>query len=378
MTKDVKILVFPGDGIGKEVIPEGVRVLRALERGFRGLFRVHTTSVNWGIDYYKEQLARGAGKNAGVVPEDFVERLKRSGCDAILLGALGDPATLPDHVTLAPLIAMRQGLEQYVCLRPAKLYPGVRTPLATTRPIDIAVVRENSEGEYACNGGRFRAGTADEVATEVSIHTRKGAERIVRYACDLALRRRGHVTLATKSNALKYGMVLWDRVFDDVVREYNGRLARAGKKGLRADKCHVDALAMDFVRRPHTLDVVVGSNLFGDILSDLGGAIVGSLGLAPSANINPERRYPSMFEPVHGSALDIAGRRIANPVGTIRAVSMMLAHLELPAPAAALDRALEDHFARAPLTARTPDLGGSAHTEDVTTDILRRIKYDEF
>lgn len=374
MTKEVKVLVFPGDGIGKEVIPEGLRVLRELERGFRGLFRVHTKGVNWGIDYYKEQVARGAGRTASVVPEDFVARLKRSGCDAILLGALGDPTTLPDHVTLAPLIAMRQELDQYVCLRPAKLYPGVRTPLATTKPIDIAVVRENSEGEYACNGGRFRAGTPDEVATEVSIHTRKGVERIVRYACDLALQRRGHITLATKSNAIKYGMVMWDRVFDEVVREYQQRR----RAPLRADKCHVDALAMDFVRKPHTLDVVVGSNLFGDILSDLGGAISGSLGLAPSANINPERRYPSMFEPVHGSALDIAGKRIANPIGTIRAVSMMLAFLELPAPAAALDRALEAHFAHAPRSARTPDLGGTAHTEDVTTDILRRIKYDEF
>jgi len=189
MSKELNILLFPGDGIGKEVIPEGVRVLRELERIFRGLFHVRTTSVNWGIDYYREQIAKGAGHNASVVPEDFIERLKRGGYDAILLGALGDPKTLPDHVTLAPLIAMRQKLDQYVCLRPSKLYPGVRTPLATQKPIDIAVVRENSEGEYACNGGLFKTGTPDEIATEVSIHTRKGIERIVRYACDLALRR---------------------------------------------------------------------------------------------------------------------------------------------------------------------------------------------
>ena len=375
MTKDIHVLLFPGDGIGKEVVPEGVRVLRALERGFGNLFRVRTTSVDWGVDYYKRQRARGVGAGeASIVPRDFIERLKRGGYDAILLGALGDPRVLPDHVTLAPLIEMRQRLDQYVCLRPAKLYAGVRSPLATDKPIDIAVVRENSEGEYASNGGRFRRGTPDEVATEVSIHTRKGVERIVRYACDLALARRGHITLATKSNALRHGMVLWDQVFADVVAEYRRKQPR---RPLRADRCHVDALAMDFVRRPHTLDVVVGSNLFGDILSDLGGAITGSLGLAPSANINPERRYPSMFEPVHGSALDIAGRRVSNPVGTIRAVSMMLSFLGLPAPARALDRAVEEYFARAPRSARTADLGGTAHTQDVTDDILRRIKYDE-
>jgi len=299
--KELKVLLYPGDGIGLEVIPEGVRAIAALAKGVAGTqhaFRVRWTGVDWGIAHWHR-----TGK---VVPDDFIRQIQAH--DAVFLGAVGDPRYLPDHITLMPLIQMRQQLDQYVCLRPAKLLAGVQSPLATTKPIDIAVVRENSEGEYASSGGLFKPRTPDEVAIETAVHTRKGVERICRYAFELSRSRKRHVTLATKSNALKYSMVMWDRVFAEVAHDY---------PDVRADKCHVDALSMDFVRKPETLDVVVGSNLFGDILSDLGGAISGSLGLAPSANINPERKFPSMFEPVHGSAIDIAGKGIANPIGTL-------------------------------------------------------------
>lgn len=364
-----KILLYPGDGIGNEVIPEAVKALRYVERavcrGQRGgqdpACRLQLREVDWGVRYWR-RAGRASGKDR-VAPEDFIEQMK--GEDAILLGAIGDPRVLPDHVTLAPLIQMRQQLDQYVCVRPAKLLPGVRSPLATTKPIDIVVVRENSEGEYASMGGLFKARTPDEVAVEVAVHTRKGVERIVRYAFELARApgRRRHVTLATKSNAIKYGMVMWDRVFAEVAREY---------PDVRADKTHVDALAMDFVRKPHTLDVVVGSNLFGDILSDIGGAIAGSLGLAPSANINPERRFPSMFEPVHGSAVDIAGRGIANPVGTLRATAMMLDFLGLPASAKLLNKAIEANIEEAKV--RTPDLGGKSSCSQVGDGIIKKMK----
>lgn len=361
--KEVKVLLFPGDGIGLEVVPEAVRAISALAAGIAkssssssdDAFRVATTSVDWGVAHHR--------RTGSIVPADFIAQIRRH--DAVLLGALGDPRVLPDHVTLAPLIQMRQQLDQYVCLRPAKLFPGVRTPLATTQPIDIAVVRENSEGEYASNGGLFKPGTPDEVAIETAVHTRKGVERICRFAFELARTRPGrHVTLATKSNALRHGMVMWDRVFAEVAAQYGD---------VRADKCHVDALAMDFVRRPHTLDVVVGSNLFGDILSDLGGAISGSLGLAPSANINPERRFPSMFEPVHGSALDIAGKGIANPIGTLRATAMMLEHLGLHRASAVLERAIAANLAAGAV--RTPDIGGSHTTTQVTDDIISRFDF---
>jgi tartrate dehydrogenase/decarboxylase/D-malate dehydrogenase len=360
MKKAFKILLYPGDGIGQEVIAEGEKVLRALEKGLAGsaedAFRLETTCVDWGIAYWQRT---GRSK---VVPDDYIEQIKAY--DAVFLGALGDPRHLPDHVTLVPLIQMRQQLDQYVCLRPARLYPGVRTPLATADPIDIAVVRENSEGEYAAVGGLFKPLTTDEVAVEVAVHTRKGVERICRFAFELARTRRRHVTLATKSNALKYGMVMWDRVFADVAREY---------PDVAADRCHVDALSMDFVRRPGTLDVVVGSNLFCDILSDLGGAISGSLGLAPSANINPERRFPSMFEPVHGSALDIAGKGVANPIGTLRAAAMMLDFLGLKRPAAILEAAIAENLAAGAI--KTPDLGGHATCSQVANDIIARMKF---
>lgn len=358
-----KILLYPGDGIGIEVIAEAVKALRYIEHNVCGKterpchFDLH--EVDWGIRYWK-RCGRRDGRDR-VVPDDFLTQMKQH--DAILLGAIGDPRVLPDHLTLSPLIAMRQQLDQYVCVRPAKLLSNVRTPLATTKPIDIVVVRENSEGEYASIGGHFKRGTPDEVALEVAVHSRKGIERIVRYAFNLSRKRRRHVTLATKSNAIKHGMVLWDSIFASIAKEY---------PDVRADKAHVDALAMDFVRKPHTLDVVVGSNLFGDILSDIGGAIVGSLGLAPSANINPEGRFPSMFEPVHGSAVDIAGRGIANPVGALRATAMMLDFLKLPKAAKILDRAVEASIEEG--VVRTPDLGGRSTCAQVGDDVIKKMK----
>ncbi len=299
------IALYPGDGIGIEVVDQAVRVLEAAEK--RHDFNLEFTRFPWGTDFYLE-----TGRCA---PEDFLDTLRPF--DAIFLGALGDPRRLPDHITLVPLIQMRQGFDQYACLRPARLYPGVRSLLAGKGPehVDFVVVRENSEGEYADAGGRFRKGYSDEFALQTGIHTRRGIERILRFGFDLARTRRHRLTMITKSNAMKYGMVLWDEILEEV---------RPGYPDVQVDKQHVDAASMNFVRRPEAFDVVVGSNLFGDILSDLGGAIGGGLGLSASANINPERAFPSMFEPVHGSGLDIAGQGIANPVAAILSAAMML------------------------------------------------------
>ncbi len=351
--KSYKIAVYPGDGIGVEVTVEAVKVLKAAEKVFG--FALEMTSFDWGVAHWR--------RTGEVVPGDFLKTLQSF--DAILLGALGAPAELPDHVTLKPLIQMRQGFEQYVCLRPAKLLPGVKTPLAGKRPgdIDLMVVRENSEGEYVSAGGRFKAGTPDEVAAETAIHTRKGVERILRYAFALADSRRRGLVMATKSNALKHSMVMWDEVFEAVRGDY---------PAVKAERFHVDALSMMFVARPEKFDVVVGSNLFGDILSDLAGGIVGGLGLLPSANINPEKAFPSLFEPVHGSAPDIAGKGIANPIGAIRAAAMMLDFLGEKTAAAAVEHAALDSLAAG--QALTPDLGGTARTQDTGSDVAGRVR----
>ena len=350
--KEYKIALYPGDGIGLDVVAEAVKVLRSVE-ACAGL-RLHMTEFNWGHRYWRE--------TGQVAPDDYLETLK--GFDAIFLGAVGDPRNLPDHITLVPLIKLRQSFDQYVCLRPAQLLPGVATPLANKQPkdIDILVVRENSEGEYVDIGGHLKTGQADEVSIQTAIHTRKGVERILRYSFEQARRRRKHLTMATKSNAFKYGMVMWDRVLAEVAPDY---------PDVRADKCHIDALSMNFVRCPELYDVVVGSNLFGDILSDLGGAIAGSLGLAPSANINPERTYPSLFEPVHGSAPDIAGKGIANPIAAIRSAAMMLDFLGEPQAVQCIEGAVAGNLADGKV--RTPDLGGHNTTREVGDDIVARI-----
>lgn len=346
------IALYPGDGIGIEVVAEAVKVLRVVEQRYS--FELQMTEFPWGHRYWRE--------TGNVVPDDFLEILKPF--DAIFLGAIGDPQHLPDHVTLAPLIKIRQTFDQFVCLRPARLLPGVSTPLANKHPgdIDMMVVRENSEGEYVDVGGMFKPLQDDEVSLQTAVHTRKGVERILRYSFELAQSRRKHLTMATKSNAFKYGMVMWDRVLTLVAADY---------PDVRFDKCHIDALSMNFVRQPEFYDVVVGSNLFGDILSDLGGAIVGSLGLAPSANIRPDRRYPSLFEPVHGSAPDIAGKGIANPIAAIRSAAMMLDFLGEATAAADIETAVNANLAAGKV--RTPDLGGTSTTVEVGNDIASRV-----
>lgn len=349
--KSHRIALYPGDGIGPDVIDAAVRVLEAVQAKDGG-FVLEMTRFPWGADY--------AATHGRVAPEDYLEILRPF--DAILLGALGDPRRLPDHVTLEPLVRLRQAFDQYACLRPAKLYPGVASPLAKPGTIDMAVVRENSEGEYFSCGGRFKPGRNEEVAVQTAVHTRAGVTRILRFAFGLATKRRQRLTMITKSNALRYGMVMWDEILDEVKQEF---------PQVQSDRLHVDAAAMEFVRRPVRFDVVVASNLFGDILTDLSAAITGGLGTAASANINPERTSPSMFEPVHGSAPDIAGRGIANPAAAILSAAMMLDWLELARPANALRAAVEMALLKGETT---PDLGGSLNTTEMTNRIIGHLR----
>ncbi|MEZ5416957.1 MAG: tartrate dehydrogenase [Vicinamibacterales bacterium] len=331
------LAVIAGDGIGQEVTPAALQVVDAAAA--RHGFRVTPTPYPWGCEYY---LAEGR-----MMPADALDRLRPA--DAIYLGAIGAPS-VPDHVSVWELILpIRQHFEQFVNLRPMRLLAGVPGPLGDRGPADVnwVCVRENSEGEYAGVGGRTHRGTPHEVATQTGVFTRRGIERVVRYACELAMRRpRRLLASATKSNALQHSMVLWDEVVDAVAQEFPALTVR---------KYHVDALAARMVTHPQTLDVMVASNLFGDILTDLGAAVSGSLGVAPGANLNPSREYPSMFEPIHGSAPDIAGRGVANPIGAIWAAALMLEHLgELDAGreiVAAIERVLAEG------RTRTPDLG---------------------
>lgn len=347
--RNYNIALYPGDGIGIEVMKEAKKALRAVENLFDDL-KFELTEFDWGSRYWSE-----TGK---VVPDNYLDTLREF--DAILLGAIGDPHRMPDHITLVPLIEIRQRFDQYVCLRPAKLLPGIKSPLAWKKSgdIDMVVIRENSEGEYVDAGGRFKIGCPDELSIQTAVHTRKGVERILRYSFNLAMKRSKRLTMATKSNAQKYSMVMWDEILALVAPDY---------PQVEAEKCHIDALCMNFVRFPERYDVVVASNLFGDILSDLGGAITGSLGLAPSANINPEREYPSLFEPVHGSAPDIAGKGIANPIGAILAAAMMADFLGEHEAARRINDAVTANLLDGAV--RTPDIGGSASTSQVGTDI---------
>jgi tartrate dehydrogenase/decarboxylase/D-malate dehydrogenase len=337
-----RIAVIAGDGIGQEVIPAGIDVLRRAAGE-----ALEFTHFPWGCDYYR--------RHGRMIDPDGFDRLQRF--DAIYLGAIGDPA-VPDHVSVWELILpIRQRFDQYVNLRPMRLLPGVRGPLAGRTPadIDMVCVRENSEGEYAGIGGRLHAHTPHDTAEQTSIMTRRGIERIARFAFDYASRRpRRRLASATKSNALQHTMVLWDEVVADVAAAY---------PAVECRKYHVDALAARMVTDPGSLDVIVASNLFGDILTDLGAAVSGSLGVAPGANINPERTHPSMFEPIHGSAPDIAGRGVANPIGAIWAGALMLDHLGLREAhdrvVAAIERVLGEGGPR------TPDLGGTATTAEV-------------
>jgi len=347
--KTYRVALYPGDGIGPEVLDQALRVLDLAQARFG--FRLETMRVPWGGDYYCEH-----GQPA---PPDFLDVLRPF--DAIFLGALGDPHRIPDHITLDPLMRMRQGFDQYACLRPCRLFRGIPSPLARPGRIDFVVVRENSEGEYSICGGRIHQGAPEEIAVQSAVHTRKGVERILRFGFELARTRRRRLTMITKSNALRFGMTLWDDVLEQLRAEYSD---------VEAGRQHADFASMDFVRRPERFDVVVASNLLGDILSDLGAAIIGGLGLAPSANINPERRFPSMFEPVHGSAPDIAGQGIANPVAQILSGAMMLEWLG-ERPAAEAIRGAVDGVLAAGFT--TPDLGGTLDTRQMTDHIIARL-----
>jgi tartrate dehydrogenase/decarboxylase / D-malate dehydrogenase len=350
MSNIYRIALYPGDGIGPEVVDATRILLDALQRHDTG-FRLEYEQFDWGMAYYD--------KHGQVVPDDFLDRLR--GFDAIFLGAVGWPPRLPDHVTLAPLIRMRQTFDLYACVRPARTFAGVPHPLRTEHAIDLVVVRENSEGEYVDNGGVVAVGTPHEVAIQSAVHTRRGVERILRFSFDLARTRRHRLAMITKSNAQRFGYVLWDRVLQELAPAY---------ADVAIEKLHIDAATLELVRRPHTFDVIVGSNLFGDILSDLTGGITGSLGLNPSANLDPSRQSPSLFEPVHGSAPDIAGRGIANPVAAVLSAAMMLDWLGEASAAATVRRAVERALAAGHLT---PDVGGALTTAEMTARIVEQV-----
>ncbi len=347
-----RIAVIPGDGIGKEVVPVGMRVIDAAGTKFG--FSLTWNSFPWSCEYY---LAEGS-----MMPEDGLSILTKY--DAIYLGAVGAPG-VADAVSLwGLLIPIRRAFRQYVNLRPVRLIRGVTSPLRNVKPgdIDICVVRENNEGEYSSVGGRMYAGTEMEMALQQSVFTRRGVEQIMRFAFEQARRRKRHVTSATKSNGIIHTMPFWDEVFRSVAAQF---------PDVQSDQYHIDNLCAQFVLHPERFDVVVGSNLFGDILSDLGPAIAGSLGIAPSANLNPEKEFPSMFEPVHGSAPDIAGKGIANPIGQIWSGAMMLEHLGYTDAAKAIETAIE--VVTGDQHIKTPDLGGSATTEEVGSAIIAAL-----
>ncbi len=349
-----QIAAIPGDGIGKETVAAGREVLDTLCEVHGGL-RLEYLDLDWSCEYYL--------KHGRMMPENGLDTLRS--CASIYLGAVGFPG-VPDHVSLwGLLLPIRRTFQQYINLRPVKLLPGVRTPLADKKPedIDFLVVRENNEGEYSNMGGRLYPGTAQEVVVQNTVFTRFGVERVIRYAFELAKTSgREKVTSATKSNGINFTMPFWDEVFKEVSLEY---------PEITTNQFHIDALCARFVTHPQDFDVVVGSNLFGDILTDLGPAIAGSIGVAPSANINPQKEYPSMFEPVHGSAPDIAGKGIANPMGQIWCGAMMLDHLGYAEGGELVMQALTDTLAAGITTA---DIGGKANTRQVTDAVCERIK----
>jgi len=353
-----RIAVLAGDGIGKEVMPEGLRVLEAAAtRHGIDLAFDHFDFAN--CDYY--------ARHGQMMPDDWKDRI--GGHDAIFFGAVGWPATVPDHVSLwGSLLKFRREFDQYVNLRPCRLMPGIPSPLAGRKPgdIDFYVVRENTEGEYSSVGGKMYEGTEREVVFQESVFSRRGVDRILKFAFDLAQRRpRKHLTSATKSNGISITMPYWDERVLAMAQDY---------PDVKWDKYHIDILTAQFVLHPDWFDVVVASNLFGDILSDLGPACTGTIAVAPSANINPERAYPSLFEPVHGSAPDIAGRGVANPIGQVWSGAMMLEHLGYPEAAATVVGAIEAVLAAGPQHAPlTRDIGGSAGTADLGQAIAAAV-----
>ena len=346
--KSFRIASIPGDGIGNEVIPAGIEVLEKVADGFRVEFK----HFDWSSARFK--------KTGAYIPDGGLEELKKF--DAILFGAVGAP-DVPDHLSLWGLrLPICQGFDQYANVRPSRLLPGVESPVKNAADIDWVIVRENTEGEYSGSGGRVHKGLPEEIATETSVFTRSGVERIHRFAFELARKRpRKHLTLVTKSNAQRHGMVLWDEVFFEIHQLY---------PDVKTDRVLVDAMTTRMLLKPASIDTVVASNLHADILSDLAAALSGSLGIAPTANLNPERKFPSMFEPIHGSAFDITGKGIANPIATFWTASMMLEHLGEPQAAARLMKAIEGVTAEGIFT---PDLGGTARTRDVTRAVCQQL-----
>lgn len=350
----LKIAVIPGDGIGNEVVPEGIKVLEAVGRRFDLAFEWQ--HYDWSCELYK--------KTGKMMPDDGLDRLRSA--DAIYLGAVGFPG-VPDHVSLwGLLIPIRRGFQQYINLRPVRLFEGLKCPLADRKPgdIDYWIVRENNEGEYSSIGGRMFEGTDQEAAIQQAVFTRKGCDRVMRYAFNLAMtRQRKEVASATKSNGISISMPYWDERFAAISKEY---------PQCKTSQYHIDILTAHLVRNPQWFDVIVGSNLFGDILSDLGPATTGTIAIAPGGNINPEREYPSMFEPVHGSAPDIAGQGISNPIGQIWSGAMMLEHLGHPEAARAIEKAIEKLLAETDV--RTRDMGGKANCKELGDALVELVK----
>jgi tartrate dehydrogenase/decarboxylase/D-malate dehydrogenase len=345
-----RIASIPGDGIGNEVIPAGLEIIQTLaaKEGFQVAFE----HFDWGSERYK--------RTGAYIPDGGLEKLKTF--DAIFFGAVGAP-DVPDHVSLWGLrLPICQGFDQYANVRPSRVLPGVTSPLANAKDIDWVIIRENSEGEYSGSGGRVHKGLPEEIATETSVFTRVGVERIHRFAFELARKRpRKLLTLVTKSNAQRHGMVLWDEIFYEVAAKY---------PDVKTDRILVDAMTTRMVLKPASLDTIVASNLHADILSDLAAALSGSLGIAPTANLNPERKFPSMFEPIHGSAFDITGKGVANPIATFWTAAMMLEHLGEPKAAARLMAAIERTTEEQVFT---PDLGGEHDTRAVTSAVKRSL-----
>ena len=347
--KTYRIAFIPGDGVGPEVAAEARRALEACARKFA--FAVECATFDWNCDYY---LAHGR-----MMPEDGLETLKAF--DAVFLGSVGDPSKVPDHISLGPLLSIRQGFSQYVNLRPIRMLEGVKSPVSTATPqsVNFVVVRENTEGEYSHLGGIFSPDEPHGFATQMAVFSRKGCERVIRYAFELARRRKaeghmGRVTNCTKSNALNYSMVFWDKIFREVAAQY---------PDIENDYLLVDALSMFMVTRPERFDVIVASNLFGDIITDLGSVLQGGMGFAAGANLNPEKDFPSMFEPIHGSALDIAGKGIVNPLASIESARMMLEHFGEAEAAKALLAAEQKVLKEGKV--RTRDMGGSSSTQEL-------------
>lgn len=358
--KSYSIAVIPGDGVGEEVSREGLKILGAAAEKHR--FETRIEHFGWGCDYYLE--------HGRMMPDDMLDIL--GNFEAVFLGCVGDANKVPDHISLTLLLQIRKGFDQYVNLRPIKLYPGVPTPVRTATPetVDFVVVRENTEGEYSRMGGFFKLGTPDAFAVQSGVFTQKGCERVMRYAFELARRRKalstgervGKVTNCSKSNALNYSMVFWDSVFNDVARSY---------PDIATESAFVDAITMWFIKNPESFDVIVASNLFGDIITDLGAILQGGMGFAASANINPEKTHPSMFEPIHGSAPKYKGKGIANPVATIESIRMMLDHLGEEDAARDVEKAVVEVLSRREI--KTRDMGGQHSTSQMGDAILNAL-----